>query len=58
MQVCKYETLTIGVNLALFADDVYIYATERKEGYIWRKVQRGKFHVGLVWMLECEDQWG
>jgi hypothetical protein len=32
---------TIGVNLALFADDTCLYATECKEGYILRKVQRG-----------------
>jgi hypothetical protein len=30
----------IGVNLALFADDTCLYATERKEGYVLRKVQR------------------
>jgi retron-type reverse transcriptase len=30
---------TIGVNLALFADDTCLY-TERKEGYVLRKVQR------------------
>jgi hypothetical protein len=32
---------TIGVNLALFVDDTCLYATERKEGYVLRKVQRG-----------------
>jgi hypothetical protein len=32
---------TIGVNLALFADDTSLYATERKEGYVLRKLQRG-----------------
>jgi hypothetical protein len=32
---------TIGVNLALFADDTCLYATERKEVYVSRKVQRG-----------------
>jgi hypothetical protein len=32
---------TPGVQLALFADDTYIYATERKEGYVLRKLQRG-----------------
>jgi hypothetical protein len=31
----------IGVNLALFADDTCLYATESKEGYVLRKVQRG-----------------
>jgi hypothetical protein len=32
---------TIGVHLALFADDTCLYATDRKEGYIVRKLQRG-----------------
>jgi hypothetical protein len=31
---------TIGVNLALFAGDTCLYATELKEGYVLRKVQR------------------
>jgi hypothetical protein len=31
---------TTGVNLALFADDTSLYATERKEGYVLRKLQR------------------
>jgi retron-type reverse transcriptase len=30
-----------GVNLALFADDTCLYATDRKEGYVLRKIQRG-----------------
>jgi hypothetical protein len=32
---------TPGVNLALFADDTCLYATDRKEGYVLRKFQRG-----------------
>ncbi|PNF42024.1 hypothetical protein B7P43_G12302 [Cryptotermes secundus] len=32
---------THGVNLALFADDTCLYATDRKEGFIVRKLQRG-----------------
>jgi hypothetical protein len=32
---------TPGVNLPLFADDTCLYATERKEGYILRKLQCG-----------------
>jgi hypothetical protein len=32
---------TIGVNLALFADDTSRYATERKGGYVIRNLQRG-----------------
>jgi hypothetical protein len=36
---------TIGVNLALFADDTSLYATERKEGYVLRKLQRGQISM-------------
>jgi hypothetical protein len=32
---------TPGVYLGLFADDNCIYATDRKEGYVLRKLQRG-----------------
>jgi hypothetical protein len=32
---------THGVYLALFADDTCLYATDRKEGFIVRKLQRG-----------------
>jgi hypothetical protein len=32
---------TRGVNLALFADDTCLYATDRKDGFIVRKLQRG-----------------
>jgi hypothetical protein len=32
---------TTGVNLALFADVTSLHATERKEDYILRKLQRG-----------------
>jgi hypothetical protein len=31
----------IGVQLALFADDTCLYTSERKEGYVLRKRQRG-----------------
>jgi hypothetical protein len=31
---------TYGVNLALFADDTCVYATDRKEVYVLRKIQR------------------
>jgi hypothetical protein len=34
-------TLTSSVNLSLFADDTCLYATDRKEGYVLRKIQRG-----------------
>jgi hypothetical protein len=30
----------IGVYLALFADDTSLFAIERKEGYVLRKLQR------------------
>jgi hypothetical protein len=32
---------TTGAYLALFADDTCMYATDRKEGYVLRKLQRG-----------------
>jgi hypothetical protein len=38
----------IRVNLALFADDTCLYATDRKEGYVLRKIQRG---------LNCMASW-
>jgi hypothetical protein len=33
--------LTVYLNLTTFADDTCLYTTERKEGYVWRKFQRG-----------------
>jgi hypothetical protein len=39
---------TPGVNLGLFADDTCLYATDRKEGYVLRKIQRG---------LNCMAEW-
>jgi hypothetical protein len=32
---------THSVYLALFADDTFPYATDRKEGFVFRKLQRG-----------------
>jgi hypothetical protein len=32
---------TSGGYLALFADDTYLYRTDRKEGYVLRELQRG-----------------
>jgi hypothetical protein len=32
---------TLGVYLALFADDTCLYSTDREEGYVLRKLQRG-----------------
>jgi hypothetical protein len=43
---------TTGFNLALFADDVCLYAAERMEGFVVRKFQRGLSSVAF-W---CE-QW-
>jgi hypothetical protein len=36
-----YINDTPGMNLALFADDTCLYATDHKEGYVLRKIQRG-----------------
>jgi hypothetical protein len=43
---------TIGVNLALFAEDTCLYATESKDGYVLRKVQHG-----LNSMSACCERW-
>jgi hypothetical protein len=32
---------TPGVHIALFADDTCLYATDRKDGFVLRKLQRG-----------------
>jgi hypothetical protein len=32
---------TLGVYLALFADDTCLYSTDREEGHVLRKLQRG-----------------
>jgi hypothetical protein len=32
---------TLGVHLALFTDDTCLYSTDREEGYVLRKLQRG-----------------
>jgi hypothetical protein len=37
-----------GVNLALFADDTCLYATDRKEGYVLRKIQ-SRFDSMAAW---------
>jgi hypothetical protein len=42
----------IGVQLALFADDTCLYATDRKEGYVLRKLQRR-----LNSMVEWSKRW-
>jgi hypothetical protein len=43
---------TSGVNLALFADDKDLYATDRKEGHVQRKIQHG-----LNCMAACCERW-
>jgi hypothetical protein len=48
----NYTPQAIGVYLALFADDTCLYATERKEGYVLRKPQRG-----LNSMVEWSKRW-
>jgi hypothetical protein len=39
---------TQGVHLALFADDTCLYATDRRESYVLRKLQRG---------LNAREEW-
>jgi hypothetical protein len=43
---------TIGVNLALFADDTCLYETEHKESYVLRKL-----HSGLNSMAAWCERW-
>jgi hypothetical protein len=38
-----------GVNLALFADDTCLYATDHKEGYVLRKILRGLDSMAAWW---------
>jgi hypothetical protein len=38
---------TPGINLALFADDICIYTTDRKERYVLRKIQHGLWWPGV-----------
>jgi hypothetical protein len=42
---------TFGVNLALFADDTCLYATDHKEGYVLRKIQH-ELNSIVAW-CEC-----
>jgi hypothetical protein len=39
---------TRGVYLALFADDNCLYATDRKEGFVVRKLARSQLNGDLV----------
>jgi hypothetical protein len=40
---------TYGVNLALFADDTCLYATDPKESYVLGKIQRGLNSMAAWW---------
>jgi hypothetical protein len=42
---------TSGVNLALFANDTCLYATELKDSYVLRKIERGLNYM-TAW-CEC-----
>jgi hypothetical protein len=42
---------TPSVNLALFADDNCLFATDRKEGYVLKKIQRG-LNCMAAWCVE------
>jgi hypothetical protein len=46
------EMSTPRIIIALFADDTRLYATDRKEGYVLRKLQRG-----LNSMVEWSKRW-
>jgi hypothetical protein len=46
--IYKLYAQTPGVYLGLFADDTCIYATDRKEGYVLRKLQ---------WCLSATETW-
>jgi hypothetical protein len=48
----NYTTQTSGINLALFADDTCLYATDRKEGYVQRKTQSGLDSMA-AWCKRC-----
>jgi hypothetical protein len=48
----NYTPQTPGVYLGLFADDTFIYATDRKAGYVLRKLQRALSAIE-TW---CEDK--
>jgi hypothetical protein len=43
---------THSIHLALFADDVCLYATECKEGYVLRKIQ-----LGLNSVVAWRESW-
>jgi hypothetical protein len=47
---------TPGVYLGLYADDICIYATYHKEGYVLRKLQWGLSPIDMWWELEQKNQ--
>jgi hypothetical protein len=49
-------TQTSGVYLDGFADDTCIYATDRKEGYVFRNLQRC-LGVTETWCFALEHKW-
>jgi hypothetical protein len=46
------DTPAPGVHLTLFVDDICLYATDRKEGFVLRKFQHG-----LGWMQTWYERW-
>jgi hypothetical protein len=50
--------LTPGVCLGLFADDTYIYVTDHKGGYVFRKLQWGLSTINMwYWRWNVKNQW-
>jgi hypothetical protein len=50
---------TPGVYLALSSDDTCLYATECKEGYVLRKLERGLDAVGMLcehWNIKINEE--
>jgi hypothetical protein len=50
---------TPGVNLALFADDICLYATDLKVGYVLRKIQRGLNSMATwceSWIIKINEE--
>jgi hypothetical protein len=48
-----------GVNLALFADDTIFYATDRNEGSVFRKIQRGLNCIAawcVLWNVRVNEE--
>jgi hypothetical protein len=50
---------TSGAYLALFADDTCLYATDRKEGFVVRKLQRGLSSIEIWcerWDIQINEE--